>query len=374
MKLTIERSQFLKSLSHAQSVVERANTIPILGNVMLEAADGRLRLSATDLELGAVETVDAEAISGGGTTLPAQVLYDIARKLPDGAQVELETEDGSDRIRLRCGRSTFTLSALPPEEFPELSKAEFGCRFQLAARDLRGLIDRTGFAASTEETRYYLNGIYLHTTEHEGVPVLRAVATDGHRLARVEVPRPAGAEDMPGGVIVPRKAVQELRKLLEGEDGDVSISLSETGIRFVIGSVELTSKLIDGTYPDYERVIPTGNDKRLEVESGALAEAVDRVAAISSERTRAIKLAIDADSMQLSAADPTYGMAMEEIDVRFDGGAPMEIGFNARYLLEILRRIEGGTAALELADPAAPTLVRDMVDSSALYVLMPMRV
>ena len=374
MKLTIERSQFLKSLSHAQSVVERANTIPILGNVMLEATDGRLRLSATDLELGAVETVEAEAISGGGTTLPAQVLYDIARKLPDGAQVELETEDGSDRIRLRCGRSTFTLSALPPEEFPELSKAEFACRFQLAAEDLRGLIDRTGFAASTEETRYYLNGIYLHTTEHEGVPVLRAVATDGHRLARVEVPRPAGAEDMPGGVIVPRKAVQELRKLLEGEDGDVSISLSETGIRFVIGSVELTSKLIDGTYPDYERVIPTGNDKRLEVESGVLAEAVDRVAAISSERTRAVKLAIDADSMQLSAADPTYGMATEEIDVRFDGGAPMEIGFNARYLLEILRRIDGGTAALELADPAAPTLVRDMVDSSALYVLMPMRV
>ena len=203
--------------------------------------------------------------------------------------------------------------------------------------------------------------------------MLRAVATDGHRLARVEVPRPAGAEDMPGGVIVPRKAVQELRKLLEGEDGDVSISLSETGIRFVIGSVELSSKLIDGTYPDYERVIPTGNDKRLEVESGVLAEAVDRVSAISSERTRAIKLAIDADSMQLSAADPTYGTATEEIDVRFDGG-PMEIGFNARYLLEILRRIDGGTAALELADPAAPTLVRDMVDSSALYVLMPMRV
>ncbi len=377
MKLTIERSQFLKSLSHAQSVVERANTIPILGNVMLEAADGRLRLSATDLELGAVETVDADAVSGGGTTLPAQVLYDIARKLPDGAQVELETEDGSDRIRLRCGRSTFTLSALPPEEFPALSKTEFACRFQLTDKELRGLIDRTGFAASTEETRYYLNGIYLHTTEHEGVPVLRAVATDGHRLARVEVPRPAGAEDMPGGVIVPRKAVQELRKLLgdgeTGKDLSVNISVSETGIKFVIESVELTSKLIDGTYPDYERVIPVGNDKRLEVESGMLAEAVDRVAAISSERTRAIKLAIDGDSVQLSAADPTYGMATEEIDVRFDG-PPMEIGFNARYLLEILRRIDGGTAALELADPAAPTLVRDMADPSALYVLMPMRV
>ncbi|MYE58835.1 MAG: hypothetical protein F4X35_04530 [Alphaproteobacteria bacterium] len=160
---------------------------------------------------------------------------------------------------------------------------------------------------------------------------------------------------------------------MEGEDGDVGIALAETGIRFVFGSVELTSKLIDGTYPDYERVIPAGNDKRLEVESGTLAEAVDRVSAISSERTRAVKLAIDTGSVQLSAADPTYGTATEEIDVRFDG-APMEIGFNARYLLEILRRIEGGTAALELADPAAPTVVRDMVDSSALYVLMPMRV
>jgi len=372
MKLTIERSLFLKSLSHAQSVVERANTIPILGNVMLEASDGRLRLTATDLELGAVETVNAEA-SGGGTTLPAQVLYDIARKLPDGAQVELEAEAGGDRIKLRCGRSTFTLSTLPTEEFPELSKAEFGCHFALGAEDLRGLIDRTGFAASTEETRYYLNGIYLHTTEHEGVPVLRAVATDGHRLARVEIPRPAGAEHMPGGAIVPRKAVQELRKLLETAEAQVSVSLSETGIRFVVGSVELTSKLIDGTYPDYERVIPTGNDKRLEVESDALAEAVDRISTISSERTRAIKLAIDANRIQLSASDPTYGKAMEEIDVRFDG-APMEIGFNARYLLEILRRIDGGMAALDLADPAAPTLVRDMTDSSALYVLMPMRV
>ena len=373
MKLTIERSQFLRSLSHAQSVVERANTIPILGNVMLEAADGRLRLSATDLELGAVETVDAAAVSGGDTTLPAQVLYDIARKLPDGAQVELEAEDGTDRIRLRCGRSTFTLSALPAEEFPKFTETDYVCRFQLAAEDLRGLIDRTGFAASTEETRYYLNGIYLHTTEHEGVPVLRAVATDGHRLARVEVPRPAGAEDMPGGVIVPRKAVQELRKLLEGEDGNVSVALSETGIRFVIGAMELRSKLIDGTYPDYERVIPTGNDKRLEVESDLLAESVDRVSAISSERTRAIKFSIDASSMQIFASDATYGTAMEEIDVRFDGPR-MEIGFNVRYLLEILRRIEGGTAALELADPAAPTVVRDMVDSSALYVLMPMRV
>ncbi len=373
MKLTIERSQFLKSLSHAQSVVERANTIPILGNVMLEAADGRLRLSATDLELGAVETVEAEAISGGGTTLPAQVLYDIARKLPDGAQVELEEEPGTDRIKLRSGRSVFTLSALPTEEFPELFKGELSCRFALAAAELRQLIDRSGFAASTEETRYYLNGIYLHATEHEGVPVLRAVATDGHRLARVEMPRPPGAEDMPGGVIVPRKAVGELRKLLEGEEGEVSISLSETGIRFVVAGIELTSKLIDGTYPDYERVIPTGNDKRLEVETELLAEAVDRVTTISSERTRAVKLAINGELMQLSATDATNGAAQEEIDVRFNG-PPMEVGFNARYLLEILRRIDGGTAALDMADPAAPTLVRDMADPSTLYVLMPMRV
>ena len=186
MKLTIERSQFLKSLSHAQSVVERANTIPILGNVMLEAADGRLRLSATDLELGAVETVDAEAVSGGGTPCRRRCSTTSPASCPTGRRWSLRPRTGTDRIRLRCGRSTFTLSALPPEEFPELSKTEFACRFQLAAEDLRGLIDRTGFAASTEETRYYLNGIYLHTTEHEGVPVLRAVATTatGWRASR----------------------------------------------------------------------------------------------------------------------------------------------------------------------------------------------
>ena len=372
MKITIERSQLLKTLGHAHSVVERRNTIPILANVLLKAGGDRLHLAATDMDIGIVESVAALPETEGETTAPAHILYDIARKLPDGAQVELETLSETGQIRLRSGRSTFTLATLPTEEFPAVTEGELDQNFVLSAQNLRQLVDRSGFAASTEETRYYLNGIYMHATEHEGVPVLRAVATDGHRLARVEVPLPEGAEGMPG-VIVPRKAVSELRKLLEGVDEDVSVSLSETKIHFSLDEIRLTSKLIDGTFPDYERVIPVGNDKELRVTGAEMITAVDRVSTISVERTRAVKLSISDGVMKLSATGNENGCALEEIEVQFEAGS-MEIGFNARYLLDILRQISGETVAFDLSDPAAPTLVRDMSDTSALYVLMPLRV
>ncbi|MBI4969729.1 MAG: DNA polymerase III subunit beta [Rhodospirillales bacterium] len=372
MKLIIERAALLKSLAHVQSVVEKRNTIPILSNVKLEAGSAGLALNATDMDLDIVETVAAEVARPGATTAPAHTLYEIVRKLPEGSQVEIDQAGDETLLTLRSGRSKFSLACLPVADFPLLSGGEMPHAFQLAAEELRALIDRTRFAISTEETRYYLNGIYLHAAKSDGIPVLRAVATDGHRLARVEVPLPEGAEGMPG-VIVPRKTVAEIRKLIEETDRPVSVALSDSKIRFAFEGTVLTSKLIDGTFPDYERVIPADNDKILEVDCKAFAAAVDRVSAISSEKSRAIKLAAAKGTLVLSAQSPDSGSATEELEASYSAAA-IEIGFNSRYLLDILAQIEGDAVRLALADAASPTVAREVSDGSAVYVLMPMRV
>jgi len=294
------------------------------------------------------------------------------RKLPDGSEVELEAIPDKAQLVLRAGRSRFTLACLPVEDFPVMSDGDLPHAFSLPAGDLKGLIDRTRFAISTEETRYYLNGIYLHATTADGAAVLRGVATDGHRLARVQLSLPEGAAKMPG-VIVPRKTVGEIRKLLDEHDGAVEISLSETKIRFAVGPITLTSKLIDGTFPEYERVIPQNNDKIMEVRCKEFAQAVDRVSTISTEKSRAIKLAMSKGALTLSATSPEAGSATEEIEVSYSA-APIEIGFNSRYLLDITEQMSGGDAQFAMADAGSPTIVRDVADASALYVLMPMRV
>jgi len=372
MKLAIERAALLKALSHVQSVVERRTTIPILSNVLLRAEAGRLSLSATDMDLEIVERVPARIAGDGRTTAPAHTLYDIVRKLREGAEIELETSGDRNELVLRSGRSTFTLACLPPEDYPVMAAGDLPYQFALSAAELRTLIDRTRFAISTEETRYYLNGIYLHATKTEEVPVIRAVATDGHRLARVEMVLPEGAAGMPG-IIVPRKTVIELRKLVDEGEEEIQISLGETKIRCAIADAALTSKLIDGTFPDYDRVIPANNDKVLEVRTKEFAEAVDRVSTISTERSRAVKLALDRGSLIVSATSPENGTAVEELEVGYQS-SPLEIGFNSRYLLDIAEQIEGDGAQFVMADAASPTIVRDSVDRSALYVLMPMRV
>ncbi len=372
MKLTIERAALLKTLAHVQSVVERRNTIPILSNVLVDAGDGELALTATDMDLTIVETVAAEVATAGATTAPAHTLYDIVRKLPEGAQVEISSSGDGTQLMVKAGRSVFTLATLPKEDFPTTGEVDLPHEFRLASLELRNLIDRTRFAISTEETRYYLNGIYVHASEVDGVPCLRAVATDGHRLARFEMPLPEGASGLPG-VIVPRKAVAELRKLIEETEDPIAVSLSETKVRFAFGKTVLTSKLIDGTFPDYERVIPSGNDKVVEVDCQAFAQAVDRVSTISSEKSRAVKLVIENGNITLSASSPENGTATEEIEISY-GGPGIEIGFNSRYLLDIAQQIEGDAAEITLADGASPTIVRDRADPSALYVLMPMRV
>jgi DNA polymerase-3 subunit beta len=367
MKLRIERGALLKSLGHMQSVVERRNTIPILSNVLLDAGGGKIALTATDLDLWMVEDVEAEISQDGGTTVPAQTLYDIVRKLPEGAQVELATESDG-RLLVRSGRSRFHLPCLDREDFPVVPDGDFPHTFDLAAKELRRLIEKTRFAISTEETRYYLTGIYLHAADK----TLRAVATDGHRLARVDTDLPKSAVGMTG-VIIPRKVVQEMHRLLEGVDTDVGLALSESKIRMNLEGAVLTSKLIDGTFPDYQRVIPDGNDKRMEVDAKTLSSAIDRVSTVSTEKSRAVKIALEADKALLSASSAEHASATDEVSVAYSSAA-VEIGFNARYLMDILSEIDGVNAVFAFNDAVSPTIVRDSEDERALYVLMPMRV
>lgn len=370
MKLVIERAVLLKALGPIQSVVERRGTIPILANVKLDATDGNLSLTATDMDIAIVENIKADVSEKGSTTVPAHMFYEIVRKLADGSNVQLSQKDG--KLVITAGQSKFSLAALGTDDFPVMAEGDLAHSFSITPAECKALLEKTRFAISTEETRYYLNGVYLHAANNQGAAVLRAVATDGHRLARMEVGLPEGAEQIPG-VIIPRKTINELYKLVEEGANTVDISMSESKIRFKVGNAVLVSKLIDGTFPDYERVIPTANDKIMEVDGKAFSSAVDRVSVITSEKSRGIKLALSGSKINLSASSAEQGTATEELSVSY-GADPVEIGFNSRYLLDMMGQIEGETAQFVFADSNSPTIVRDPADVGALYVIMPMRV
>jgi DNA polymerase-3 subunit beta len=372
MKLSMERSALLRAMSRAQSVVERRNTIPILSNVLIEAEGDAVSFRATDLDIEVIDKATAMVSRAGATTVAAHTLHEIARKLPDGAMVELDDDGIAGRLDVRAGRSHFSLATLPREDFPVMASAEYQVSFACPAPLLRRLFDKAKFAISTEETRYYLNGVYMHAAKGPDGPVLRCVATDGHRLARIDAPLPEGAADLPG-VIVPRKTVGELRKLLDDDEAEIAVSVSETKVRFATPEVTLTSKVIDGTFPDYARVIPTANAKRLEVDAAEFAQAVDRVATVSSERSRAVKMALEEDRLVLSVNAPDSGAADEELAVAY-GDERLEIGFNAKYLLEIAGQVDRENAVFLFNSAGDPTLMREGNDETAVYVVMPMRV
>ncbi|MFT4915236.1 MAG: DNA polymerase-3 subunit beta [Yoonia sp.] len=372
MKFSIERASLLKAVAQAQSVVERRNTIPILANVLIEAAGDDVTFRATDLDIEVVDKAPAKVERAGATTVSAVTLNEIVRKLPDGALVSLTEDGASGRLTIEAGRSNFSLATLPKEDFPVMASSEYAANFSAPAPTLRRLFDKSKFAISTEETRYYLNGVYMHVSESDGGKVLRCVATDGHRLARIDAALPDGAAEM-AGVIVPRKTVGELRKLLDDDDMQIAVSVSETKIRFATPTITLTSKVIDGTFPDYTRVIPTGNTRKLEVDAAEFARAVDRVATVSSERSRAVKLSLDEDRLILSVNAPDSGAAEEELAVAY-GDEPLEIGFNAKYLLEIASQVDRENAVFMFNSSGDPTLMREGNDTTAIYVVMPMRV
>ena len=370
MQITIEKAALARTLSHLHRIVEKKSTIPVLSNIKVEAGKS-MRLTATNIDLEIVEDVEAKVGESGATTIPAHVFYDIVRKLPDG-ELELKSSPDNSRVVLKGGSAEFTLPALPPDDFPLMSSSSMPFKFKLESAGLVKLIDKTKFAVSTEETRYFLNGIFLHTLEVKGAELLRAVATDGHRLARQDIPAPADAKGMPS-VIVPRKVVGELRTLLDDAPAEIQVEISETKARFSFGATTLTSKLIDGKFPDYEKVIPTSNDKALEVDCKLFAESVDRVSAVTYEKSKAIKMKLGKGRLTLLASTPDSGSATEDIAAAYES-SPIEIGFNSRYLLDIAEQVEGKFMKFMISDASSPAIITELDDASAIYVLMPMRI
>jgi DNA polymerase-3 subunit beta len=377
MKLTIERAALLKALGHVQSAVERRNTIPILSNVLLSAerapgGDGRLTFSATDLDMEIVDEAFAQVDQPGQITAPAHTLYEIVRKLPEGADVSLSFTGEDPRLTIQAGRSRFNLPVLPAGDFPVMSSDGLSGRVSVDVTDLLRLIDKTRFAISAEETRYYLNGLYLHTVVEDGVHKLRAVATDGSRLALAEMRAPEGAAGSPG-VIVPRKTVSEARRLLDDAGESVELRLSPQKVRFEFGGAALTSKVIDGNFPDYARVIPKDNTRIVIADAKLLAQAIDRVATISAEKSRSVRMAIESGKCVLTVRNMEAGQAVEELEIDYDGDA-FELSFNARYLMDITDQISGETIELRFGGPNDPALVLDPADADVRYILMPLRV
>jgi len=372
IRFSIARSALLKSLARLQPIVEKRNTIPILANIKLALADNVLQLTATDMDLVATEETECVVEESGALTVPAQTFYDIVRKLPDGAQITLDTDTDSGQVIVEAGAARFALPYLPADDFPVLAQGNLSHEFTLDTDDFLNLIDKSRFAMSTEETRYYLNGVYFHAAGSEETPTLRSVATDGHRLALIESSLPKGAAGMPG-VIIPRKTVNELHKLFEEQADEITVSLSENKIRFAAGRLILLSKLVDGTFPDYGRAIPQNNSKVLDVDRLALTKAVDRVSTISTEKTRSIKFTLSPGNLVLTAQSPEAGTAKEELEVTY-AADELETGFNSRYMLDMLSQLEGDSVQFLLSDANAPALVSDPSDVRAQYVIMPMRV
>ncbi len=372
MKLSIERAALMKALGHVQSAVERRNTIPILSNVLLSAERDRLVFSATDLDLEIIDSAPAQVDQAGQITAPAHTLYEIVRKLPEGADVSLSFTGEDPRLIVAAGRSRFSLPVLPAGDFPVMSSEGLSNRLGVDVSDLIRLMDKTRFAISTEETRYYLNGLYLHTVVEGGVSKLRAVATDGHRLALAEMAAPEGAVGSPG-VIVPRKTVAEARRLLDDAGEQVDLQLSPQKVRFEFGGAALTSKVIDGNFPDYARVIPKDNQRVMMVDNQLFAKAVDRVATISAEKSRSVRMAIEPGRVILTVRNMEAGQAVEEIEVDYAGEA-FELSFNARYLLDVTDQISAPLAEFRFGGPNDPALVLDPSDADVQYVLMPLRV
>ena len=371
MKITIERNNIFRSLSHVHSIVEKKNTIPVLSNILLEAKDNTLTLSATDMDLSVTESLNCNVIEAGSLTVSAHTLYDIIRKIPDGNEIEFISNDGKI-FSIRSGKSRFSLSSLPKEDFPIIEVDDLKSELTIESSALLKLIEKTRFAISSEETRYFLNGIYLHKKRDTSDEIFTMVATDGHRLAKIDFNSSGNAKDMPG-VIIPRKTIYELCKLLNDFSGTVKINIDPNKIIFFVDKSILISKLIDGSFPDYQRVIPENNTNNLIVDRNSFCMAVDRVSTITNERSPAIKFKLLKNIMNMSAIDSENGQATEDIITEYEG-EDMEIGFNSKYILEMISNLDDEKVMLSFKDSSSPLIASEKSSPDLIYVLMPMRV
>ena len=375
MEIKANSSDLLKALNHIHGIVEVRHTLPILSNIVLSAENNELSLSSTNLDIFCSDKIDAEIVNSGEISVPAITFFEIVKRLPSGSDVILSMGDEDTELILKCGRSKFNLSTLRTEDFPILSDKDLSTNFVISADELSRMIDKTKFAISNEETRYYLNGIFFHKADSNSIKFLRAVATDGHRLAQYDIPLPQGAEEITG-IIIPKKTVFELRKVLDDADGDVSVSLNENKIKFSFNNLKIISKVIDGTFPDYTKVIPQNNDKKFKTNNSELKNAIDRVSAVAineETKSKAIKLTIENNKLNLSVESQSKGSAKEEIDISYSN-EKVDIGFNSRYLLDICNEVDGDEIDVNLLDSISPAIILDKTDENLFFVLMPMRI
>ena len=375
MEFKTNSTDLLKALSHIHGIVEVRHTLPILSNIILEAKDDKLILSSTNLDIYCSDKIKAEVLQSGEVSVSAVTFFEIIKRLPSGSEVLMIMEEGENEIRLTCGRSKFNLSTLKTDDFPIISDNDLSTNFVLSADELIRIIDKTKFAVSNEETRYYLNGIFLHKAERNSIQFLRAVATDGHRLAQYDIPLPQGAEDITG-IIIPKKTIYELRKVLDDANGDVSVSLNENKIKFSFNDLKVVSKVIDGTFPDYTKVIPQKNDKNFKTNNSDLKNAIDRVSAVAANeesKSKAIKFCIENNSLSLSVESQSKGSANEMIDVNYSGDK-VDIGFNSKYIIDICNEVDGDEISISLSDSISPAIILDKTDENLFFVLMPMRI
>jgi DNA polymerase-3 subunit beta len=365
MKLSTSRESLLKPLQAVIGVVERRQTMPVLANVLLHADEGFLSVTATDLEVELVARSEVDSVEvSGDITVPGRKLLDICRALPENAKVVMSLK--GDRLTVQSGRSKFVLSTLPAAEFPVVDNIDADRELTISQSDLRHLLDKTHFSMAQQDVRYYLNGLLLET----GNGKLRAVATDGHRLALCDI----AMDDAAGStnqVIVPRKGVLELQRLLEGDD-EVQIAVGSNHIRVEVGNIRFTSKLIDGRFPDYDRVIPSNESHVLSGDREAIRHSLQRAAILSNEKYRGVRLEFNKGNIRILANNPDQEEAEDEVEVDYSGET-MEIGFNVNYLLDALAAVDSETVEIGLVDPNSSCVVRKPGDTNSLYVVMPMR-
>ena len=371
MKITVEKNIIFKSLSHVQSIVEKKNAIPVLSNILIEAKNNSLILSATDMDISITDTLNCNVIEEGSITVPAHTLYDIIRKLSDDNEIEFISNDGKI-FSIRSGKSRFSLGCLPKEEFPIIEVDNLKSELSIDSQELLSLIEKTRFAISSEETRYFLNGIYFHKNKDTNDDVLTMVATDGHRLAKIDFNSSDNIINMPG-VIIPRKTIFELSKLLADYSGNIKINVDPNKIIFFVNKSILISKLIDGSFPDYQRVIPDSNNNILKVNRSSFCTAVDRVSTITDDKSPAIKFKLLKDIINMTSVDSESGQATEDVNVEYSG-KEIEIGFNAKYILEMVSNLNDENVILQFNDSSSPLIVKEENSPNLIYVLMPMRV
>ncbi|MBV7263980.1 DNA polymerase III subunit beta [Photobacterium sp. WH24] len=365
MKFSVEREHLIKPLQQVNGALGGRPALPILGNLLLQVDAGKLSLTATDLE---VELVAGLALDGdwepGATTVPARKFLDLCRGLPDSAQLKIELQ--GDRLLLRSGRSRYSLTTLPASDFPNIEDWQSDVELHLAQGQLRQLIESTQFSMANQDVRYYLNGMLMETDGKQ----LRSVATDGHRMAVCTVDTET---DMPGKqIILPRKGVMELMRLLDSPDAEVVLQIGQSNLRAVVNNFTFTSKLVDGRFPDYRRVLPQNSSKFLQASCEELRQAFSRAAILSNEKFRGVRVNLINNEMRITANNPEQEEAEEVLDVDFQGDE-LEIGFNVSYILDVLNTLKCDQVRISMTDATASTLIEDVADSDALYVVMPIR-